>query len=176
MIKTFGYFRQIGTRKKPSPISRRLTTGTAVDDWPSVSPDGTEVVFVRIMGEATNIFVVPSEGGPARQVTFMDSRCASPVWSPDGREIAFTSYENGKGQVWKMNASGGGPRVFESTLVGKSGQLAWAPNERILYETPGGRNVTILDPVSGDLSALLENEDEGYLFVPVISPDGKGAA
>ena len=163
-------------QEEAEPISRRLITGTALDDWPSVSPDGREIAFVRVTGEASNVFVVPIEGGPARQVIFMDSECFSPVWSPDGQEIAFVSYESGKDQVWKVSAKGGAATVFENTRIGQDHQLSWAPYESILYSPPDGHNIMILDPDSGDESPLLETEDIGWLSSPQGSPDGKSVA
>lgn len=37
-----------------------------MDDWPSVSPDGQQIAFIRVMGEASNVFVMPIEGGATR--------------------------------------------------------------------------------------------------------------
>jgi Tol biopolymer transport system component len=156
------------------PVSTQLTTGTAIDDWPSVSPDGQQITFVRVMGEASNVFLMPIEGGSARQVTFMNSECYFPVWSPDGREIAFVSYESGEYQVWKVSARGGAAEVFENTRVGQSRRLGWAPGKRIIYPKVGNRNLMVLDPGSGDASPLL-NTDEvigNIAMDAVISPDG----
>jgi serine/threonine protein kinase/WD40 repeat protein len=158
------------------PVSTQLTTGTARDDWPSVSPDGREIAFVRVKGEASNVFIMPIKGGAVRQVTFMNSACFFPVWSPDGRDIAFTSFESGTSQVWKVGAKGGAADVFENTRVGSSCQLTWAPGESILYQKVGNHNFMILDPESGDESPLVANEDVGWIYFPVVSSDGTRVA
>ncbi|GAF70032.1 unnamed protein product, partial [marine sediment metagenome] len=158
-------------------VSTQLTTGTAFDDWPSISPDGREVAFVRVAGEASNVFIMPIEGGSARQVTFMDSECYFPVWSPDGREIAFISHERGTYQVWKISKDGGGAEVFEKTRAGEDRRMAWAPGKNILYADASQLNLMVLNPDTGDESPLVENADVGFLGIDAaISPDGTRVA
>jgi Tol biopolymer transport system component len=158
------------------PVSKRLTSGTALDDWPSVSPNGRDIAFVRVMGEVSNIFIRPIDGGTARQVTFMEAECFNPVWSPDGQEIAFVAYDSGAYRVWTVSAKGGAAHVFEKTRVSEDCELAWAPGKNILYQKPGNRSFMILDPASGAESSLIANEDLGWVSTPVISPDGGSAA
>jgi len=156
--------------------SRRLTIGTAVDDWPSVSPDGREVALVRATGEASNIFIVPIDDGTATQITFMNSECYNPVWSPDGQRIAFVSYEGGKYQLWKVSRRGGAAEVFENTRCDQNPALIWAPGDDILYRTPEGRDFIILDPDTGDESRLTGNDSLGWMDRAAMSPDKKRVA
>jgi serine/threonine protein kinase len=157
--------------------STKLTAGTARDDWPSISPDGREVAFVRVAGEASNVFVVPIAGGSARQVTFMDSECYFPAWSPDSREIAFISLESGTYQVWKVSKDGGAAELFEKTRGGEDRRVAWAPGNKILYAGANQRNLMVLDPDTGDELPLVENADVGFLGMDAaISPDGSQVA
>jgi predicted AlkP superfamily pyrophosphatase or phosphodiesterase len=100
---------------------------------------------------------MPIDGGPPRQVTFMNSECYCPVWSPDGRELAFISFEGGTYQVWTVGSGGGAAEVFENTRVGESRRLAWAPGKNILYAGVGNRNLMLLDPHTGNESPLVEN-------------------
>jgi Tol biopolymer transport system component len=162
--------------KDGKSTSRRITTGTAVDDWPSVSPDGREVVFVRVTGEASNIFTVPIDGGTATQITFMNSECYNPVWSPDGQRIAFVSYEGGRYQLWKVSRSGGAAEIFENTQCDQDPALIWAPGDDILYRTPEGRDFMILDPDSDDESRLTGNDTLGWMDRAAMSPDKKRVA
>lgn len=54
--------------------------------------------------------------------------------------------------------------------------LAWAPLHRILYHEPGNRNFHFLDPITGEQHPLLRDSSSGWVFDPVVSPDGTRAA
>jgi Tol biopolymer transport system component len=156
----------------------QLTTGTQSDDTVSVSPDGRQIAFARFKDNGANIFVMPTEGGPTRQVTFRASFNKWPVWSPDGREIAFVSTEGGTAKVWSVDAAGGTPKVFGRSLAAKEAELAWAPGRQILYQAPGNQNFRLLDPASGSEVPLLtkEQEESGWAFAPRYSPGAGSVA
>lgn len=157
------------------PKTTILTTGTAVNRFPSISPDGRRVAFVRITGQTADVFVMPLVGGPAEQITFLDSMNFGPAWSPDGGEISFISTEGDKARIWKIAASGGKPASFDAGDVGGY-SLAWNPGRRILYQTIGNRNIGMVDPESGQADFLFKGTDNGWLFNPKYSPDGKRLA
>ena len=68
-----------------------------------ISPDGQEIVFCY----KGDIYKVSAEGGKAVQLTTQDSYESSPVWSPDGKQIAFASNRYGTSDLFIMNADGG---------------------------------------------------------------------
>ncbi len=73
---------------------------------PRISPDGKEIVFCY----KGDIYKVPTEGGSAVRLTAQSSYEYSPVWSPDGKQIAFASDRNGDFDVYLMPSSGGSAR------------------------------------------------------------------
>jgi serine/threonine protein kinase len=148
-----------------------LTTGTSINDFPSISPDGKQMAFVMTTGKSAEIYVMPLDGGSARQLTFMNSMAYGPAWSPDGREIAFISMEGGAGRVWKVLSGGGAPVPFNAEGVGGY-YLAWDPGGRILYQTMGNRNIGMIDPETGKVDYLIKESESGWPFKPRFSPDG----
>lgn len=70
---------------------------------PSISPDGAHIAFTY-MGD---LYRVSSAGGDAVQLTFHDAHDFMPVWSPDGKTLAFASDRYGNFDVFVMDALGG---------------------------------------------------------------------
>lgn len=73
--------------------------------YPSISPDGNKIAFC-FQGD---IFVVNSSGGEAKQLTAHSAYDYKPIWSPDGKSIAFASNRHGNFDIFLMNAEGGSP-------------------------------------------------------------------
>lgn len=68
-----------------------------------ISPNGKEIVFCY----KGDIYKVPVTGGTATQLTTQASYESVPVWSPDGKQIAFASDREGNQDVFLMSATGG---------------------------------------------------------------------
>jgi Tol biopolymer transport system component/C-terminal processing protease CtpA/Prc len=87
-----------------SPVSLPAPAGPPL--WlryPAISPDGQTIAF----GYQGDIYVVPSAGGNATPLTLGESYEYAPVWSHDGRSLAFASDRYGNFDVFVMPASGG---------------------------------------------------------------------
>ncbi len=68
-----------------------------------ISPDGQKIAF----SYKGDIYTVSSNGGDASRLTFNPSYESSPIWSPDGKQIAFSSDRNGSQDLYIMPSSGG---------------------------------------------------------------------
>jgi Tol biopolymer transport system component/C-terminal processing protease CtpA/Prc len=73
---------------------------------PAISPDGRTIAF----SSRGNLFKVDAAGGLATALTVGDSYNTSPVWSPDGSQIAFASDRDGNFDVFVMPSEGGEAR------------------------------------------------------------------
>src|ERR1035438_9435931 len=70
---------------------------------PAISPDGKTILFTY----KGDIYSVPSSGGNATPMTMSESYEFAPVWSHDGKMIAFASDRYGNFDVFVMPAGGG---------------------------------------------------------------------
>jgi len=75
--------------------SRQLTSGPR-DSGAQWSPDGKTLAFLRATEkdgkpQPPQVYLLSLEGGEARALTEMPKGASSPVWSPDGHSIAFSS-------------------------------------------------------------------------------------
>lgn len=106
---------------------------------PQIAPDGSQVVFTRgfvdIMKDqaASNLWVIDVKGERLRQLTDGTFRDSSPVWSPDGRRIAFLSNRSGSTQIHVMWADT--RETLQLTHVERDpSALKWSPDgSRILF-------------------------------------------
>src|SRR5947207_6756401 len=90
---------------------------------PDISPDGKLVAF-SYLGD---IWVVEAIGGVARPVTMHEAHDVNPVFSPDGKQIAFSSNRHGSYDVFVVPSVGGKPRrlTFDS---GHDMVTGWTPD------------------------------------------------
>ncbi len=73
--------------------------------YPAISPDGKTIAF----GYKGDIYTVAATGGTAMPLTIHEAQDMMPVWSHDGKSIAFASDRNGNFDVFVMPANGGTP-------------------------------------------------------------------
>lgn len=99
-----------------------VTSGPGVDEMPSLSPDGRRVVFARTLhdgtkaGRKTELFVAPTAGGEALRLTENTVEDVNPVWSPDGKTIAFGEVNAGnRGTIETIRPDGSGLHTVTST-------------------------------------------------------------
>lgn len=81
--------------------------------YPAISPDGSTIAF----SYKGDIYTVPSSGGTATPLTVHPSYDYMPVWSHDGKTLAFASERNGNFDVYVVPSAGGVARrlTYHST-------------------------------------------------------------
>ncbi|HCT31214.1 MAG TPA: peptidase S41 [Bacteroidales bacterium] len=118
--------------------------------YPAISPDGSTIAF----SYKGDIYKVSSKGGVASIVTTNSAYDYMPVWSPDGKQLAFASNRYGNFDIFIVAAEGGTPTrlTFYS-----SGEYPWAftnDGKNIIYSSQQQDNFkNILFP-SGLLTEL----------------------
>lgn len=144
-----------------------------------VSPDGRRIAF-DLLGD---IFVIPMEGGEARQLTAGMAWDMQPRFSPDGRYIAFTSDRSGGDNLWIMQADGDDPRQITDESFRLLNNPAWTPDGEYLAARKhytktrsAGAGEIWLYHVSGGtegVQMVARANDQKDINDPAFSPDGR---
>lgn len=61
------------------------------DHSPSWSPDGTQIAFIRKVSGQSQVWLIPSDGGEAQQISHLQHGVTSFLWSPDGKSLLVKS-------------------------------------------------------------------------------------
>lgn len=159
-----------------------LSEGTWMQ--PDVSPDGRVVVF-NILGD---IYALDAAGGAARPVLTGMAFETDPVFSPDGKSIAFVSDRSGYTNLWVADADGSHPRqLSHETQLTIFTSPAWSPDGRSVFISRMKHPVLAFElwryDVGGGAGAPIvraQPNGEGWdarinALGAVISPDGRYA-
>ena len=116
--------------QNPPGPSRDIPIDVTRGTWMSVdvSPDGQTIVF-DMLGD---IYVMPMSGGEARAIASGVAWDMQPKWSPDGRQIAFTSDRGGGDNLWIMDADGSHPVQISNESFRLLNQPEWTPDGQFI--------------------------------------------
>jgi serine/threonine protein kinase len=165
----------------PKPTFMRLTFGPGVETWPSLSPDGTDLVYVSQSAGNSDVYVRPVGSDTASAVNLTADSPASdsmPAFSPDGQSIAFSSLRENSAGIFVMGRRGDSIRRL--TNVGTD--PTWTPDGReIVYSTETGGDPEVrrvpselwaVNVASGTRRRISEED----AVQPRVSPDGRFVA
>jgi Tol biopolymer transport system component len=126
----------IAVVERPGAPPRMVVDGEGLFDYPSWSPDGSQIAYAFSPGflDSWNLYVVDVAGGATRQLTSTDRQDWYPAWSPDGARIAFTSDRDGDNAIWWVGPDGGAPEKVVDSLSADEGPV-WSPDGRRLVFT-----------------------------------------
>jgi Tol biopolymer transport system component/tRNA A-37 threonylcarbamoyl transferase component Bud32 len=136
-------------------------------DIVAIAPDGRRVAFTRSTAGASvpDIWLMDSDGAPSR-FSFTAGGATGPIWSRDGREMLFTSFEKGSFALFRRPASGtererlaGVIPDTEGVVLGNLRATDWSGDRRIaLISTTGettGRDIAAFSLETGRATPLL---------------------
>ncbi len=94
----------------------------------AISPNGSTIAFAY----KGDIYTVPATGGRASQLTTNPAHDTHPVWSHDGKKIAFASDRLGSMDIYEMNCEGGIPTRL-TTHSGNETPVSYRDKDHVLF-------------------------------------------
>ena len=123
----------------------------------------TRIAYVTASGKPANrefrLEVADTDGYNAKTILRSNNPIMSPSWSPDGRHLAYVSFENSRSEVW-VHAVFEGKREVVANFKGINGAPVWSPDGRKLALTSsqnGNPDIYLLDLASKRLQQLTRN-------------------
>ncbi len=154
----------------------QLTSGQAWNDYPRLSPDGSQVAFTSNRSGKQEIWVMNVDGSQARSVTPDLKIAEAPSWSPDGQQLAFVSNLYFQSDIFALHLETGETRRLTSH-DGFDGYPDWSPDgAQIAFASERGLNQDIY---LLDVETLAEERITTHSALdssPAFSPDGRQIA
>jgi TolB protein len=139
---------EIYTISPEGSYRKQLTHFGGVNTYPNYSPDGTRIVFRKVLGEKNSeVWIMQSDGRNPKNLTNNPAFDAWPYWSPDGRRIVFASNRRTEGtdyDIYLMNADGSNLTRI-SDVAGRNTSPKWSPDgSQITFDQAAQHKVSIV--------------------------------
>lgn len=140
---------------------------------PGISPDGTEIAFIS----GGDIWTVPASGGDARLLVAHADYESRPLYSPDGKYLAFSSTRTGNGDVYLLTLDSGELRRLTYD-DGAESPTAWSHDSRMVYfqsttKDIAGMNDLFRVNIQGGTPMPVTADRYASEFFGMPSPDGR---
>lgn len=133
----------------------------------------TKIAYMKRVGKAKEVFVSDYDGANERQVTKTGSICLSPVFSPDGKTIYFTSFRDGDPQLYSVAIESGQVKKI-TDFPGIAAAPAVSPDGKkiaCVLSKDGNSDIYVID-LNGRVIKRLTNTT-WIESAPTWSPDGR---
>ena len=136
----------------------------------------TRIAYITSNGRGENqtvtLRVADADGYNPQTIVSSNDPLMSPAWSPDGRRLAYVSFENRRAAIYVQDLASG-RRDLVASFPGINGSPAFSPDGRRLAMTlskDGNANIYVLDLLSRELTQLTDHF--AIDTEPAWSPDG----
>lgn len=137
----------------------------------------TRIAYVTSQGVGDDmqftLHVADADGGNSQQVLSSREPILSPAWSPDGRRLAYVSFETERPAIYIQDLASG-QRVRATSFSGINGAPAWSPDGRRLamsLSKDGQPEIYVMDIASRSFDRVTNNSSIDT--EPAWSPDGR---
>lgn len=164
---------------------RTITSRPGRETSPNLSPDGSMVAYEQYGADGNSAIMLQTTAHvPARQLTFPPAGHGDvlPVWSRDGRRLAFVRYDtDSRCKLMLVAPSGGEAQTIADCFAGSASNYDWTPDGSGLLMGPGVKTaqetsspLRLLDIASGQWRKLDYTIADGDIDIdPHYSPDGR---
>jgi dipeptidyl aminopeptidase/acylaminoacyl peptidase len=172
---------------------RDLTAGADYDVPPdergsandfNFSPDGKEICFTAVTDKveaiSTNgdLFVVPVTGADPKRITTQQGFDGNPVYSPDGRYIAYHAqvvpgYESDRWRVMLYDRQAGKSENLSESFDRSANELAWSPDSKTIYFLAENETLQPVYAMEARGGAIPKKILDGFNSEFAFSADGK---
>ena len=137
----------------------------------------TKLAYVTAQGLGNNqhfgLYVSDQDGYGPQEVLTSSEPILSPSWSPDGRKLAYVSFEDKRPAIYVQELATG-RRLKLASFVGINGAPSWSPDGRSIamaLSKDGTPDIYLMDLASRNVKRL--TQDRAINTEPDFSPDGK---
>ena len=143
---------------------------------PAISPNGAEIAFVS----GGDVWTVPSAGGEAHLLVAHPATESRPLYSPDGKYLAFTSARTGNGDIYVLTLATG--ELNRLTYDDSPERVeAWSPDSKWIYFSNGANDISGMNDIyrvrlSGGTPMPMTADRYVNEYNAAPAPDGKSLA
>ena len=133
----------------------------------------TRIAYVTRVANRYTLRITDADGEGGQVALNSTQPIISPAWSPDGKQLAYVSFESGKAVVWAQDVLTGERRAI-ANFRGSNSAPAWSPDGSTLAVTlsrDGISQIYLMDPSGGNLRRITQSS--AIDTEPVFTPDGK---
>ncbi|WP_295674399.1 amidohydrolase family protein [uncultured Mucilaginibacter sp.] len=180
LFVSFSLHAQKWNVETPPGTQKKVSITTDEGTWMNldVSPDGKTIAF-DLLGD---IYSMPVTGGKAALLAGGKAWEIQPRFSPDGKQISYTSDKDGGDNIWIMNSDGSDKHAVTKESFRLLNNASWTPDGQFLVarkhftgtRSLGAGEMWLFHKTGGEGIQLTKRKnDQEDAGEPIVSPDGK---